>query len=100
MSDNPHASHAMPYGIEEPIPIMFLDPIEFIMVITFIGFGILSDLIILGGAGAFIVVALSRYLKRGAKRGAMQHFMWSLGMQIDKNLANRFPPAWKNDFIS
>lgn len=101
MSDNDkHAAHAMPFGLEDPIPIMFLDPIEFIMAVTFIGFGIISDLILLGGAGAFTVVAASRYFKRGAKKGAMQHFMWSLGLQIDPHLSKRFPPAWDNDFIS
>ena len=97
--DDKHASHAVPYGIEDPVPIMFWDPLEFVMAVTLMGFGIITNLVLLGLFGSIGVLIGSRYLKRGAKKGAMQHFMWSLGLQLDAPLTKRFKPALVNDLI-
>lgn len=97
--DDKHASHAVPYGIEDPVPIMFWDPLEFVMAVTLMGFGIITNLVLLGLVGSVGVLIGARYLKRGAKKGAMQHFMWSLGLQLDAPLTKRFKPAWVNDLI-
>ena len=91
-------SHVIAFGLESPIPIMFWEPLEFVMALTLMGFGIVTSLWILGMAAGVAVLIGSRYLKRGAKKGAMQHFLWSLGLQLDKPLATRFPPSWTNHF--
>jgi hypothetical protein len=91
-------SHLVPYEIEDPIPILFWNPIEFILALMFAGFGVIVHLWIVGMAGAAAVLIGSRYLKRGAKRGAMQHFLWKHGLQVDSHLKTYFPPSWVNDF--
>ncbi len=92
-------SHNIPYDLEAPTPIMFWDPLEFVMAITFMGFGIIMNLWVFGVVSAAGVLVGSRYLKRGAKRGAMQHYMWARGLQMDAALSAKFKPAWLNDFI-
>jgi hypothetical protein len=92
-------SHVIPYDLEAPTPVMFWDPLEFTLAVVFMGFGIIAKLWLLGMAGGAGVLIGSRYLKRGAKRGAMQHMLWALGLQVDQPLKNRFPPAWVNDFV-
>lgn len=94
-----HQSHRVYHNLEAPIPIMFFDPIEFVLAVVLMGFGIISGLWILGFFGGAGVLIGSRYLKRGAKRGAMQHFMWSYGLQLDAPLSKKFKPSWLNDFI-
>lgn len=96
MSDQ---SHVVPFDIELPVPIMFWDPLEFILAITLMGFGIIAHLWIFGVLGGAGVLIGSRYLKRGAKRGAMQHFLWAHGLQLDPSLSKLFKPSWLNDFI-
>lgn len=91
--------HTVPHDLENPIPIMFWDPMEFVMALCFMGFGIVLNLWVLGmGMGAAVLVG-SRYLKRGGKRGMMQHLLWAIGLQLDVNLTKRFPPSWVNEFI-
>lgn len=89
----------MPYDLEAPIPIMFWEPLEFILAICLMGFGIIAHLWVFGlVAGAGVLIG-SRYLKRGSKRGAMQHFLWAHGLQADAALVKKFKPAWLNDYI-
>ena len=94
-----HTSHNMPFDLEAPIPIMFWEPLEFTLALTLMGFGIIANLWIFGVIGAATVLVGSRYLKRGAKRGAMQHLMWAHGLQMDAALTAKFKPSWINDFI-
>lgn len=92
-------AHVIPYDLEEPIPILFWDPLEFTLAITLIGFGIISKLWVMGLLAGGLVLIGSKYLKRGAKRGAMQHFLWARGLNLDSALAARFKPSYHNDFI-
>ena len=92
-------AHIVAFDIEAPIPIMFWEPLEFVMALTFMGFGIISSLWILGMVSATGILVGSRYLKRGAKRGAMQHYLWSIGLQLDPALSKSFRPSWDNEFI-
>lgn len=92
-------AHVVPYDLEAPIPIMFWEPLEFILAICLMGFGIIAHVWIFGLlAGAGVLIG-SRYLKRGSKRGAMQHYMWAHGLQLDPALVKKFKPAWLNDYI-
>ena len=92
-------SHMVPFDLEAPVPIMFWDPLEFVLALSLMGFGMVSNLWLLGMVGGTFVLVGARYLKRGAKKGAMQHFMWSHGLQLDPALTKMFKPAWLNDFI-
>ncbi|MDO9176999.1 MAG: type IV conjugative transfer system protein TraL [Agitococcus sp.] len=98
MSTDSQASHMVPFDIEAPVPIMFWDPLEFVLAVTLMGFGVISQLWVLGLVLGGGVLVGSRYLKRGAKRGAMQHMLWAYGLQLDNPLAKAFKPAWVNDF--
>jgi len=91
-------SHTIPYDLEAPTPVMFWDPLEFTLAVVFMGFGIIAKIWLLGMACGIGILWGSRYLKRGAKRGAMQHMLWALGLEADVPLKKRFPPAWVNDF--
>lgn len=91
-------AHVVPFALEDPVPIMFWEPMEFILAILFMGFGVVTHLWILGLLGSAGILVGSRYLKRGAKRGAMQHFLWAHGLQLDVALSKKFKPAWLNDF--
>lgn len=93
-------AHLVAFDVEERTPIMFLDAQELSLVTISLGLGIVTDLFMAGIAvGAMLVVA-SKKLKRGAKRGATQHFLWSLGLQADPTLARLAKPAWINDFTN
>lgn len=91
-------SHTVPHQLEDPIPIMFWSPLEFVLAISLMGFGTILNLWVAGMAAGLTVLLGSRYLKRGAKRGAMQHMLWAMGLQLDKALTKRLPPAWINEF--
>ncbi len=91
--------HAIPFDIEKPVPILLWEPLEFIGSIMAIGFGLVLDLIFVGIIAAALVLWGSLRLKRGAKRGAMQHTFWALGLQLDPGLRELFPPSWQNDFV-
>lgn len=92
-------AHVVPFDLENPIPIMFWEPLEFVLAVSLMGFGIVANVWLLGLVAGMGVLMGSRYLKRGAKRGSMQHYMWALGLQLDPSLSKKFKPAWLNDFI-
>lgn len=93
------ASHRIGYDLEAPTPIMFWEPLEFSLSLTMISFGMVMNMFILGFAVACGILAGSRYLKRGAKKGAMQHYIWALGLNLDPALKKTFKPAYLNEFI-
>lgn len=92
-------AHIVPFELESPIPILFWDPLEFVLAITLMGFGVVANLWIFGCIGGAAVLMGARYLKRGSKKGAMQHFLWAHGLQLDVPLTKKFKPAWLNDYI-
>jgi hypothetical protein len=94
-----HESHIIPFDLEAPVPIMFWEPLEFILAVSLMGFGVVSNLWMFGVSAGIAVLVGARYLKRGAKRGAMQHLMWAHGLQLDSALTKKFKPSWLNDFI-
>ncbi|MBC8737244.1 hypothetical protein F6X40_10535 [Paraburkholderia sp. UCT31] len=92
-------AHVIPSDIEKPVPIMFWEPIEFVMALSLMGFGIVMNLWVFGMVSGGLVLVGSRYLKRGAKQGAMQHLLWSMGVMLDQPLKTKFPQPWMRDFI-
>lgn len=91
-------SHVVPHDLEDPIPIMFWAPLEFTLAISLMGFGTILNMWIVGMVAGMGVLLGSRYMKRGAKRGAMQHMLWAMGLQLDQAIGRRIPPAWINEF--
>lgn len=97
-TQDPQAHH-VPRDVDAPVPVMFWDPVEFVIAISVLGFGMLMNLWVLGGIGAVGVLMGSQKLKRGAKRGAVQHFLWRTGLLIDPSLKKKFPAPWENEYI-
>lgn len=89
----------MRHKLEDPIPVLFWEPLEFVMAFALLGVGVVFGMWVVGMVGCFAVLIGSRYLRRGMKRGAVQHFLWSIGLPADNALAARFPPVWVNDLI-
>lgn len=87
------------YDLEKPIPIMFWDPMEFTIGFTMLGFGIVTDLPVIGGGLCVLVLWGGKYLKKGQKNGGVQHFLWRMGLQIDGVLKKYFPAPWVLEFI-
>ncbi len=90
-------SHVIRTKLEDPVPILFWEPLDFIMGFALLGVGLVAGMWVIGLVGCFVVLIGSRYLRRGMKRGAVQHFLWSLGLPADNALSANFPPVWAND---
>ena len=99
MSEFDQKAHIVRHKLEDPVPILFWEPLEFIMAFALFGIGLVMGMWIIGMIGCFAVLIGSRYLRRGMKRGAVQHFLWSLGLPADKALSTKFPPVWVNDLV-
>lgn len=91
-------SHRVYRDLEAPIPIMFWEPLEFVVACALFGFGIIAHVWIIGAIGGFAVLSGAKYLRRGAKRGSVQHLMWSVGLMLDKSMQVNFPASWNNEF--
>ena len=85
-------------GVDDPIPIFFFDPVDFILIITFFGLGIVMKQLIVGIVLAYSVFKLSKIMRKGAKRGVMPHTLWKLGLMQDKGM-KRFN-SLKTDFTN
>jgi hypothetical protein len=92
-------AHIVRHKLEDPVPILFWEPLDFTMAFALLGIGLVMGMWIIGMIGCFSVLIGSRYLRRGMKRGAVQHFLWSIGLPADNALKARFPPVWVNDLI-
>jgi len=93
------ASHRIPRDVDSRVPIFFWDPVEFVIAISALGFGMLLNLWLVGFLGAVGVLIGAQKLKRGAKVGAVQHFLWRIGLRVDPALRAKFPDPWAVEFI-
>ena len=80
--------------VDDPIPIAFWDPPEFIVACMLLGMGVIFNPVI-GFLGAGLVLKYAKVLKQGNKRGAVQHWLWRAGMPIDASFTGRMPPPWE-----
>jgi len=85
-------------GMDLPVPIFFFDPVDFVLMITFFGLGIVMQQLLVGFVLSWGVVKISKLMRKGAKRGVMAHTLWKLGLMQDKGM-KRFNPL-KSDFIN
>lgn len=99
MAEIDYESHKIYKKLEDPIPILFWEPLEFIFALGFFGIGIVFDSVVFGGSGGVLVLWGAKYMRRGAKKGATQHALWGAGIKIDPALTTKFPAPWQKDFM-
>ena len=85
-------------GLDDPVPIFFFDPVDFILILIAFGLGIVIQRLEIGIVLAWGVMKLAKVMRKGAKRGVMNHSLWRIGIISDKNLS-RYDPL-KTDFIN
>lgn len=86
-------------GLDEPVPILFWTPMEFIMMVMILGVAIVAKQLLFGMIGAYVCLKVSRRLGRGAKKGQSKHALWRLGAAfIDPPLSKKMPHPIKTDF--
>ncbi len=85
-------------GIDDPVPIFFFEPIDFILMVTFFGLGIVMKQPLVGIFLSWAVLRVSKAMRKGAKRGMMNHSLWKLGLFQDRKLF-RFN-ALKTDYTN
>lgn len=88
----------IPSRADDPVPILFWEPLEFVLGVSVLGIGIALNLWFTGALLSVGLLWTMKRLRRGAKRGAAQHALWSAGMQIDRSMGV-FPAAWENEFL-
>ena len=90
----------IPLTADNPVPILFWEPVDFIAGISIFGMGVAMKMFLFGGIGCVLTLMVASNLRKGAKRGAAQHWLWAMGLNIDQGLARLKLKAWNNDFIS
>lgn len=89
----------IPLTADNAVPIMFWEPVDFIAGLSIFGMGVALKMFLLGAIGAVITLTIASKLRQGAKRGAAQHWLWYMGLSIDRALGRTKLHAWDNDFI-
>lgn len=97
---NERALRKIPLSSDNPVPIMFWEPVDFIAGLSIFGMGVALNLFLFGMIGAVLTLMIATKLRQGAKRGAAQHWLWYMGMNIDKGLGRLKLRAWDSDFIA
>lgn len=92
-------NHTVPQNLDAPVKILFWEPMEFVLAITAVGFGVMLKQLLFGIFLAGLVLWGSKKLKRGSKRGAMPHHIWFGGLELDPAMKAWFPASWRNDFL-
>lgn len=89
----------IPLTADNAVPIMFWEPVDFIAGISIFGMGVALHMFLFGAIGGFLTLMIATKLRQGAKRGAAQHWLWAMGLNIDPALWRLKISAWHNDFI-
>ena len=92
------SSHRIiPVTVDNAVPIMFWEPVDFIGGMLIFGMGVALDLFLFGAVGGAITLMVASKLRQGAKRGAAQHWLWFMGLNIDRALGRMRLSSWHND---
>lgn len=89
----------IPITADNNVPIMFWEPVDFIAGLSIFGMGVALHLFLFGAIGGVVTLMIASRLRQGAKRGAAQHWLWYMGVDIDAALARMKLKAWHNDFL-
>lgn len=81
------------------MPILFWEPVDFIAGISVFGMGVALGMFLFGAVTGLLVLMAASKLRQGAKRGAAQHWLWFMGVNIDRSMARMKLRAWDSDFI-
>lgn len=90
----------IPLMADNPVPIMFWEPVDFIAGLSIFGMGVALNMFLFGAVGGAATLMIASKLRQGAKRGAAQHWLWYMGLNIDRALQRMKLRAWDNDFIA
>ena len=90
----------IPLTVDNAVPILFWEPVDFIAGISIFGMGVALHLFLFGAVGCMITLIIAGKLRQGAKRGAAQHWLWGMGLNIDAALGRTGLKAWNNDFLN
>lgn len=94
------ALRRIPLMADNPVPILFWEPVDFIAGMSIFGMGVALKMFLFGAIGGAVTLMVASKLRQGAKRGAAQHWLWFMGMNIDRALNRMKLRAWDSDFIA
>jgi hypothetical protein len=97
---NERALRRIPLTADNAVPILFWEPVDFIAGISVFGMGVAMHLFLFGAVGGALTLMVASKLRQGAKRGAAQHWLWFMGVNIDRALGRMKLRAWDSDFIA
>lgn len=97
---NEGALRRIPLKADNPVPILFWEPVDFVAGISVFGMGVALGLFLFGMVGGALTLMVASKLRNGAKRGAAQHWLWYMGVNIDRALARMKLRSWDSDFIA
>lgn len=89
----------IPLKADNPVPILFWEPVDFIAAVTMLGMGVVMKMFLFGIIAFVITLMVASKLRNGAKRGAAQHWLWYMGLSVDGALDRMKLRAWNSDFI-
>lgn len=86
--------------LDAPVPILFVDPMIFMMLILSVGIGIVAKQLLLGLVLATFVMWLGKIMSRGTKRGQAKHTAWRMGADfVDDTLTKHGFKPMQDDFV-
>ncbi len=97
---NERAIRRIPLTADNPVPILFWEPVDFIAGMSIFGMGVALHMFLFGAVGGAVTLMVASKLRQGAKRGAAQHWLWFMGMNIDRALNRMKLRAWDSDFVA
>lgn len=97
---NERAIRKIPLTADTSVPILFWEPVDFIAGMSIFGMGVALHMFLFGAVGGVLTLMVASKLRQGAKRGAAQHWLWYMGMNIDRALNRMKLRAWDSDFIA
>jgi len=94
------AIRKIPLTADNAVPILFWEPVDFIAGMSVFGMGVALKMFLFGVIAGAATLMIASKLRKGAKRGAAQHWLWAMGLNIDKGMTRMKLRSWDNDFIA
>jgi hypothetical protein len=96
---NEQSLRRIPLTADNAVPILFWEPLDALVGMTVFGMFVALHMFILGLVGGWITLMIATRLRRGAKRGAAQHWLWFMGLNIDRAFSRVGMKSTQNDFF-
>lgn len=91
--------YVIPLEIDNPIPIFFWDAYEISIFFSIMTMFMVMDLMVFGLIFGVAALKVSAKLKKGAKRGQVQHSLYATGLDLDPVLMS-YPSSTRRDFYN